>query len=143
MRRYGAIVATMLFVVAGAAALSAASAPPVADVAEPAPTVLAATEQTDRGKELFGMNCARCHGEQGEGTADGPRLIGAPNGIPTYMTAKALFDFVSTEMPNDVRGSLMPQVYWDVLAFILESNRLLPPDVTLGPENAANIRLSP
>lgn len=143
MRRYGAIVATMLFVVAGGAALSAASAPPVPDVAEPAPTVLAATEQTNRGKELFGMHCARCHGDQGQGTSEGPRIIGSPNGLASYMTAKGLFDFASTEMPADARGSLMPQVYWDVLAFVLESNRLLPPDVTLGPENAANIRLSP
>ncbi|MGH2375408.1 MAG: c-type cytochrome [bacterium] len=142
MRRYGAFAAMMLVVVGGAA-LSAASAPPVPDAAEPAPAILAATEQTNRGKELFGMNCARCHGDQGEGTADGPRLIGTPNGIATYMTAKGLFEFASTEMPADARGSLMPQAYWDILAFILESNRLLPPDVTLGPDNAANIRLSP
>lgn len=142
VRRYAAIAAMMLLVV-GCAAVSAASAPPVADVAESVPEIFAATEQTNRGKELFGMNCARCHGDQGQGTADGPRLIGTPNNIATYMTAKGLFDFVTTEMPADARGSLMPQAYWDILAFILESNRLLPPDTTLGPDNATNIRLSP
>ena len=142
-RRTGMLVATTLFfAVVGVSALWDGSAPLLAATQTP-PVLLGATEQTNRGKELFGMNCARCHGDQGQGTSEGPRIIGSPNAIPTYMTAKGLFDFVSVEMPGDARGTLMPQVYWDVLAFILEANSLLPPDVTLGPDNAANIRLSP
>ncbi len=137
------IVALAVIVVAMGLAHSLWTAPPARAAWVPPEFDVAATEQTERGKGLFAQNCARCHGEQGQGTADGPRLIGIPNGIATYMTAKGLFDFVSTEMPNDVRGSLMPQAYWDILAFILESNQLLPPDVTLGPDNAPNIKLSP
>lgn len=142
MKRSRIVALAVLFVAMGLAhSLWTAS---TARAAWTPPALLtAATEQTNRGKELFGMNCVRCHGDQGQGTADGPRLIGAPNGLATYMTAKGLFDFASTEMPGDARGSLMPQVYWDILAFILESNRLLPPDVTLGPDNAASIKLSP
>lgn len=144
VRRTGMLVATALFIaVAGVSALSGGSAPLLAATKTAPPVLLGATEQTNRGRELFGMNCARCHGDQGQGTSEGPRIIGSPNAIPTYMTAKGLFDFVSVEMPGDARGTLMPQVYWDVLAFILEANSLLPPDVTLGPDNAANIRLSP
>ncbi len=142
MKRSGIVALTVLFVaIVWGRALWIASTARAAWILQVFLT--AATEQTDRGRQLFALNCARCHGDQGQGTADGPRLIGSPNAIPTYMTAKGLFDFASTEMPADARGSLMPQVYWDILAFILEANRLLPPDVTLGPDNAASIRLSP
>lgn len=133
---------TVLFVATGLVRASLTASTARAAWTPPA-FLTAATEQTERGKELFAQNCAKCHGDQGEGTGDAPRLIGMPNRIATYMTAKELFDFASTEMPADARGSLMPQVYWDILAFILDANRLLPPNVTLGPENAASIRLSP
>jgi mono/diheme cytochrome c family protein len=109
----------------------------------PSGVLIAATEQTERGKGLFAMNCAKCHGDQGQGTGDGPKIIGTPNPLASYMTAQGVFDFASKEMPADAPGSLMPQVYWDVLAFILESNKALPPDTILGPDNAANIRLAP
>ncbi len=100
------------------------------------------TEQVERGRNLFQMICAKCHGQQGEG-GEGPRLIGTPNGLRGYETAQKLFDFVRSDMPFDNPGSLKPEEYWDVLAFILDANKLLPPDTILGPENAGNIRLSP
>ena len=103
-------------------------------------TLFAATEQTERGKAVFGMICAKCHGEQGQG-GNGPRLIGSPNGLSGYGTARGLFDFASTQMPFDDPGSLKAEQYWDALAFILDANNLLPPDTILGPENAADIKL--
>ena len=117
--------------------------PPVraaaAGSASPA-TFIAATEQTERGKALFGMICAKCHGEQGQGDK-GPRLIGSPNGLSGYGTAKGLFDFASTQMPFDDPGSLKAEQYWDALAFVLDANSLLPSNTILGPENAADIKL--
>ncbi len=113
-------------------AAAAGSAPPA--------TLIAATEQTERGKALFGMICAKCHGQQGQG-GDCPRVIGSPNGLSGYGTAKGLFEFVSTQMPFDDPGSLKAEQYWDALAFILDANNLLPPDTILGPENAADIKL--
>lgn len=114
-----------------------------AAAAGPAPsaTLIAATEQTERGKALFGMICSKCHGAQGQG-GDGPRLIGSPNGLSGYGTARGLFDFASTQMPFNDPGSLKAEQYWDALAFILDANNLLPPDTILGPENAADIKLS-
>lgn len=103
---------------------------------------IAQTEQIDRGKGIFQTSCSKCHGTQGQG-GDGPRLIGSPNGLSGYNTAQGLFDFASSEMPADSPGSLKAEEYWDVLAFILDANKLLPPNTVLGPENAANIRLSP
>jgi cytochrome c len=103
-------------------------------------TLIAATDQTERGKALFGMICAKCHGAQGQGDKC-PRVIGPPNGLSGYGTAKGLFEFVSTQMPFDDPGSLKAEQYWDALAFILDANNLLPPDTVLGPENAADIKL--
>lgn len=108
----------------------------------PSAVVVAATEQVERGGNLFRANCAKCHGEQGQG-GEGPRLIGSPNGLHGYRTARGLFDFVSSDMPFDNPGSLKADEYWDILAFILDANTLLPPDTILGPENAGSIRLSP
>lgn len=103
--------------------------------------LVAATAQVDRGKAVFANHCAKCHGASGQG-GDGPRLIGTPNGLAGYQTAQRLFEYTSAEMPLDTPGSLKSEEVWDVLAFILDSNRLLPPDTVLGPDNAANIRLS-
>ncbi len=86
------------------------------------------------------MICSKCHGQQGQGDK-GPRLIGSPNGLSGYVTARGLFDFANTQMPFDNPGTLKEQEYWDVLAFILDANNLLPPDTILGPENAADIKL--
>lgn len=114
--------------------LAAAGQAPLSDF-------LAATEQVERGKNLFAANCAKCRGDQGQG-GEGLRIIGSPNGLHGYRTARGLFDFVSSDMPFDNPGSLKAEEYWDILAFILDANRLLPPDTDLGPDNAASIRIS-
>ena len=139
MTRYGVHTLVVLLFLAGL------STRPVWGLASPGPAapdaLVAATEQVDRGKAVFANHCAKCHGASGQG-GDGPRLIGTPNGLAGYQTAQKLFEFTSAEMPFDNPGSLKPEEIWDVLAFILDGNRLLPPDAILGPDNAANIRLS-
>ncbi|MCL6554013.1 MAG: c-type cytochrome [Firmicutes bacterium] len=106
-----------------------------------APALIVQTEQVVRGREIFALQCSRCHGDQGQGTEDGPRLVGPGNGLHGYQTAQKLFEFVRSEMPATAPGSLQAQEYWDVLAFLLDANRLLPPGTTLGPENAPDLRL--
>jgi mono/diheme cytochrome c family protein len=103
----------------------------------------ATAEQVARGRTVFETHCAKCHGPRGEGTSDAPRLIGQPNGLVGYQTAKGLFDFASSDMPFDSPGTLKPEEYWDVLAFILDGNGLIGPDVTLGPDTAEGVRLGP
>jgi cytochrome c len=104
---------------------------------------IATAEQVARGRAVFEARCAKCHGADGQGTSEAPRLIGQPNGLSGYRTAKGLFDFVSSDMPFDAPGTLTPQEYWDVLAFLLDGNRVIGPDVTLGPDTAEGIRLEP
>lgn len=129
----------MVTLVGGAlTALSAATAITISRAASP----LAYSDQTERGRAVFAGVCARCHGQQGQGD-QAPRLIGTPNGLAEYKTAQGLFDYVSSQMPIDNPGSLAAEAYWDVVAFILDANNLLPPDVVLGPESAANVKLTP
>lgn len=127
----GMIVVTILLIASGAAV-----------TASHAGAQLAFSDQTDRGRTLYVNACAKCHGQQGQGD-QGPRLIGTVTGLPEYKTAQGLFDFVSSQMPNDTPGSLKVEEYWDILAYILDANKLLPPNTTLAPDNAANVNLNP
>jgi len=126
---------SMFFAVVGALAPALRAAGPV-----PA-ELIAATEQVERGKTLFQTHCASCHGPQGEGTTEAPRIIADPHPLKGHKTAQALFDFVSKEMPASAPGSLKAEEYWDVLAFILDANKLLPAETTLGPANAGTIKV--
>lgn len=47
-------------------------------LATPGSTVMAdnGTSQVDKGKELFAVSCSSCHGLNGEGTSEGPSLVG-------------------------------------------------------------------
>jgi mono/diheme cytochrome c family protein len=132
-----------LTIAAALSALTGGLSPALRAAASPATPVfvIAATEQVERGKNLFQMHCAKCHGQQGEGGEEAPRLIASPHPIKGYKTAQALFDFVRSDMPFDAPGSLMAEVYWDTLAYILDANKILPPDTNLGPDNAGNIRI--
>jgi len=44
-------------------------------------------------------------------------------------------------MPYDAPGSLDEQTYWDILAFLLAENGMLPEGVVLGPETAPQVEL--
>ena len=136
LRSTWTLVTTVLLIVAGTAAALGTTA------VSHAGSVVAFSDQTDRGRTVYANACAKCHGQQGQGD-QGPRLIGTVTGLPEYKTAQGLFDYVSSQMPNDTPGSLKAEEYWDVLAYILDANKLLPADTTLGPDNAAKITLKP
>ena len=68
--------------------------------------------QAERGARVFGSICTNCH-EIAEFTGSGAYL--------EDVEGKALwetFDFVSSEMPEDDPGSLRPEEYAAVLAYI-------------------------
>jgi mono/diheme cytochrome c family protein len=68
--------------------------------------------QAARGERLFESICVNCH-EMAEFTAAGAYLEDV-EGEPLWET----FDFVSSEMPEDDPGSLEPEEYAAVLAYI-------------------------
>jgi mono/diheme cytochrome c family protein len=90
-------------------------------------------EQVAAGQDVYAAECARCHGEQGEG-GTGPQVIGGSRRIASYETSTRLYDYVSRTMPFDDGGSLSEDQYWDSIAYLLDENDLLPAEVVLGPD---------
>ena len=68
--------------------------------------------QAERGSRVFGSICTNCH-EITEFTGAGAYLEDV-EGKPLWET----FDFISSEMPEDDPGSLRPEEYLAVLAYI-------------------------
>lgn len=80
--------------------------------------------QANRGRQLFQERCLACHQPDqyvGEGFMKSW----------TGQTADSLFDLLRTTMPQDNPGSLKPQAYADLLAYILQLNGLPPGDTEL------------
>jgi mono/diheme cytochrome c family protein len=85
-----------------------------------------------RGGQLYTEHCARCHGDAGEGSEDGPSLVGesalprhAPAGAKRtaeLRTAADVLAFTSENMPADDPGALPPDDYLAIVAFALTAN---------------------
>jgi copper transport protein len=119
----GSLAALLLAVVAVAGGLSPFSA---SSAARNNP-VAATDESIERGRQIYGPNCASCHGFSGRG--DGPaglRLRPRPADFRIHMAAghtdAQLFDWIT----NGVRGTAMPafggqlseEQIWDVVNYI-------------------------
>lgn len=87
------------------------------------------------GATLYAVQCAMCHGKNGEGMFPNPRLVGGvgtlntPNPIKTvgsnmpYTTT--IWDFINRAMPRDAEGTLSPSEVYAVTAFILFKNGII------------------
>ena len=79
--------------------------------------------QATRGKAIFDMRCALCHGERLEGAA-GPPLAGDVFlGPRDNQPVSDVFDKINATMPADAPGTLEPQQVADLVAFILQANK--------------------
>lgn len=67
-------------------------------------------EQAERGALAYERRCSTCHGED---------IVAVVMGYPE---AAQFFAFISTEMPASAPGSLQPQVYADIIAYLLSAN---------------------
>ncbi|NOT57227.1 MAG: c-type cytochrome, partial [Deltaproteobacteria bacterium] len=95
--------------VAPAPQAAASTAPPVATAALTSP-------DAGRGKELFGKNCAACHGNSGEG-GSGPAL----KGIRARLDVAATIQWIenpSAKMPRLYPSPLDAQAVTDVAAYV-------------------------
>jgi len=96
--------------------------------------------QADRGKAVFAMTCAGCHGDKGEGGTSGPTLTG-PDFTNGYKdgSAGALLNKISQDMPSNAPGSLEAKQYADVFAYVLSMNKY-PAGQTEAPADAAALK---
>ena len=95
--------------------------------------------QASRGEALYTRSCSGCHEGQ---DADGPLLTGKLF-LDRWRedSLGSLFTFARTTMPGNAPGSLDPQVYADILAFLLEANGLPAGSRELTPEIAGRVQL--
>lgn len=69
-----------------------------------------------------------------------PALIGT-NTLTRFATARQMYDFMRTAMPFSKPGSLSPEQYLQVLAYLLEQNHLVPAGARLEADTLQNIVL--
>jgi len=111
---------------------SAASTPPAGSPAAAVAPSAAQNDQVAQGQQLYGQNCAGCHGAAGQG-GKAPPVVGKdalPLNPPAtakfrktqFHTIKDIFDFVKANMPPNAPGKLTDQEYWAILAFDLKAN---------------------
>ena len=132
----------------------ASPAPPPA--ATPLATTLAAQaigQLALAGKAAFARSCAKCHGENGQvqllnGLVKGLDLLALPlighdADIAAFGNSRLLYDFISTQMPLDVPGSLSREDYLGVLSFLLVENGLAPTDRMVTASQLLEMTLQP
>jgi S-disulfanyl-L-cysteine oxidoreductase SoxD len=128
------------FVVLGMALLGAAYSSASAQAPASVNDGIYTAAQAERGKAVYAMNCAGCHGDKAEGGNAGPTLSG-PDFTNGYKdgSAGALLNKISQDMPSSAPGSLEPQQYADVFAYLLNVNKY-PAGQTEAPKDAAALK---
>jgi S-disulfanyl-L-cysteine oxidoreductase SoxD len=82
-------------------------------------------EQATRGKDEYEYNCGNCHIHDlsGDSIKDVPPLAGADFIVKWQgKSVKELLDYITTNMPQDSRGSLGAKTYADITAYLLKVN---------------------
>lgn len=103
-------------------------------------TALAYTAaQAEAGQQVFVTVCAACHGAT-LGGGVGPALVG-PAFRTVWTNAAMLLGYVSQNMPLSAPGSLNPEQYRQVVAYLLRQNGIAADDEPLTEESAARISL--
>jgi mono/diheme cytochrome c family protein len=93
------------------------------DAKETKPALFTA-DQAGAGAAIYTQTCAACHGGQMEGVSapalKGPSFAEAANA--QSLTAQSLLDTMAASMPESDPGSLKPEEYAAVAAYILQQN---------------------
>jgi len=109
-----------------------------------------------QGAVVFAARCASCHGPHGEGVAPSPPLVGRepregfPFGKdPKYVKtvgnywpyATTIFDYVRRAMPQLTPGALSSDELYDVVAFILAENEIIPKDAVMDAKTLPAVKM--
>lgn len=79
--------------------------------------------QAERGRAAYSQSCTACHREDLRGDGTAPSLVGESFAfLWGDMTVGELFTRTRAIMPPERPGSLSPQGYVDIIAFILQKN---------------------
>ena len=111
----GAACATISPGTSGAPPVATPSSPPTASSASTVSDGVFTSDQVSTGKRTFQETCVSCHTAR---EFSGALFMFRWSGL----TAGDIFDLVSTQMPEDNPGSLRPEEYAAVLAYMLSLN---------------------
>jgi mono/diheme cytochrome c family protein len=95
-------------------------------------------QQVAAGQAVYRDKCLACHGENLQGVA-GPALNATT--LSRFSDGKAMFDYISKNMPMSAPASLSQDQYLQAEAYILDHINVLPADQKLTTDNAAGISL--
>lgn len=123
---------------ASASVTAVPSTPAASTAAQTAAETAPVSTQVTAGHEVYDDNCSSCHGVQLQGIS-GPALTRSK--ILKYETADQFESFISSMMPLGAAGSLTQDQYYEVAAYILDQDSLLPQGVTLSSQTAGSINL--
>lgn len=109
-----------------------------ATAGQPLPEGSAAAE----GSRVYAIQCASCHGAEGEGFI-GPPVFGPDAALGSYGNGKKLLDYISATMPQNNPGGLTDAEYQQVLAFLLVRNGFVEPGWSPETQPPEEIALEP
>ena len=110
----------------------------------------------EQGASVFLMNCATCHGNDGEGKPPlYPQIIGGPRGsfdfasdpnIPRtignyWPYATTVFDYVRRAMPLTAPRSLTNDQYYAVTAYLLQREGIIQPGTVIDAKSLPAVRM--
>ena len=103
------------------------------------------------GARLFNEKCVACHGENQEGTAQAPALVGGKGTLASLhpkMTAGSywpfattIFDYIRRAMPRYAEGSLKADDVYSLTAFILFRNEIIKEDDVINAATLPKIKM--
>ena len=110
------------------------------------------------GAQIYGEQCASCHGMKLEGVRDqnlpqggGPALIGGRGTLNTpkfkqtvesyWPYASTLFDYITRAMPYTTPGSLQPDEVYSLVAYILGEGNIVSKSAVMDARSLAKVQM--
>lgn len=140
----------VLAVTAAVAAIAMAQAETARATGEPPPQGPSRTvwdrvyteQQAQRGRTEYMQACASCHGEDLRGRSTAPSLVEESFAfLWNDRSLGELLERTQTLMPSDRPNSLSSQSYRDIVAFVLEANKIPPGDQELDADAQALLQV--
>jgi S-disulfanyl-L-cysteine oxidoreductase SoxD len=103
------------------------------------------------GAALYAAQCAACHGDRGQGSAEFPALVGGRGSLAGdkpmltvgsyWPYATTLFDYIRRAMPYQGAGELSANDVYALTAWLLAENKIVAPKSVLTEQTLRKVRM--